>query len=205
MTGFIKRRLINVLKSTLVVLILCGIPLCQWGCETCDEPDKFEILSVDSDNYSANGVMRSNESVKWDEFSIYFEFEVEYYSSQEVDFGSSLMATTCDGPGSKGDVIGLKSIELTALRDYNEDHLENQLVNDIIELANRCSYGFVDDQFYSMDSFLDINATSTRCTAFEVRLTQPPAEDGTYGFRLKLERNNGVVFEHTVQAIRIRT
>jgi len=182
---------------------------CIYG--TCDPvPPHFEIKGLESYNMRFNNsgtnpwvTLQEDESVSWNNFFVRFEFEVNYIANKSLSFGGTLMALSCGEPGEAGDKIGVDTVIVRTVCDYNENYQAGSNINEII-LTNRWVF-FTDyfDEFIPLTDYLSNNSDGVRDNMFELKLTEPPTINTQFSFAVTYKLNNGEVFTHTIQTINL--
>ena len=175
-------------KWTFIVIVLILGPS---ACENCpDTPKYFSIVGLNIFNGKYTSQESSpwreisfNEPVSWNEFSMRVGFEKTYYSQKETSAGASLYAD-CDNKGYLGSKIGVDTLYLVTLSEYNDGFHQNDTLNSIV-LTNGAS----------ITSYIDLNRTHIKNDGFELKLTEPPSNNtGDYRFKLIFLLNDGEIF-----------
>ena len=201
-------------RKILSVVILClfesVIVSCIYG--TCDPvPPHFEIKGITSYNlrYTNSGksnpweTIEENESIVWTNFFTRFGFEVNYIASKHLNFGGALVALSCEEAGGAGDKIGVDTVIVRTLFDYNENYPTGSVINDIV-LINRWTFfydGF--DKFLPLEDYLIENSEGVRYDTFELKLTEAPSTSRTFSFDVTYKLNNGEEFQHKTTPVNL--
>lgn len=181
--------------------------------ETCDPvPEYFEITDLVSTNLKYTGsssdawdYIEDNqpEPVVWDKYFVRFDFEVDYVAAASSDFGNSLMALSCIEPGHMGDKIGVKSIVIRTVNDYNENYPAGSEINPIAGIKYWSNNTGEMNSFFSIDSYITEFAEGVTQRFFELKLTEAPASSNSFAFDIVYTLNNGEAFTHRTNAVNL--
>lgn len=88
--------------------------------------------------------------------------------------GQNLFALSCEESGYAGSKIGVDTIYLVSLQDYNNTYSKNDTLNEIA-LTNYWTSS-VDDfnNFFPLTDYIDENKDNIQRGFFEIKLTEPP-------------------------------
>lgn len=181
---------------------------------SCDPvPSNFKINGIESVNlkYVSGGTysyswetLNDTQAVSWDKFFVRFGFQVSYISAVAGDFGGTLMATSCEQAGDDGDKIGVDTVIIKTVNDYNEKYQAGSVLNDIV-LTHDMSSATVDfDTFMSLQEYLIVNAAGVRFDSFELRLTEAPTNNNSFSVDVTYILNNGEVFQHRTAPVNLK-
>lgn len=149
------------------------------------------------------GSSRRFSYTKWDEYFIWVSFDVDYISSIKSHTSSDLFAS-CVKPGELGDKVGVDTLYVTTLNDYNEEYTAGDTVNNIVEIKEWISS--VDDfqDFYSLSDYILSNEQGVRDEEFKLKLKEPPSKDEQF-FALQITYilNNREVIHCTTAPINL--
>ena len=202
-------------KILLLFLFMIGGPLLsceeeEFGGSCPDVLPHFKILDLESSHIKlieTNAVSENHGNepadTRWNEFTLQFKFQVEYIARIRKSNGSSLYALSCIGPGYEGGKIGVESIQIKTLGDYNSSYPKNAIINPIIS-ANTWIYN--DDGsaiFNDLNTFITDNKDGIRYEVFEIKLNEAPAESTSFSIELELKMNDGEIFSYTTHPISI--
>lgn len=208
---FSPRRLVAMKSKVISVFIFClvgsTILSCIYG--TCDPvPLHFEITGIESENWgylspdsSRFELLEGRDSVHWSNLMTQFIFQANYMALSRQDFGGSLMATSCSKPGEAGDIIGVDTVVVRTVLDYNENHVSGSVVNDIVLAKGRFRSSDTFADFLPLENYLSENAEGVRVITFQLILTESPTTNTPFAFDLTFVMNNGDVFQHRSPAI----
>ncbi|MEP0365823.1 MAG: hypothetical protein ABJN36_10080 [Cyclobacteriaceae bacterium] len=198
-------------KSILLMLFLIGstVMSCIYG--ECDPvPGYFKITGINSVNMRLTSdqdqpidPIREDGMVDWENYLIQYEFSTELIAKTENRFGSTLMATSCNRPGSEGDKIGLDTLYLTAGSDYNAEFKQGDTLNSIVLIQNYI-HTYSLSEFDSISTYITQNKEGVRNDQFILRLAQPPVTTGKYAFLITYILNNGDLFTNTTNPVSLR-
>lgn len=181
------------------------------GCEPV--PSNFKINGLESVNlkFVSGGTysyswesLNDTQAVSWDKFFVRFGFQVSYISAISGDFSGTLMATSCGQAGEDGDKIGVDTVIIKTVNDYNEKYQAGSVLNDIV-LTHDMSSATVDfDTFVSLQEYLLVNAAGVRFDSFELRLTEAPTNNNSFSVDVTYILNNGEVFQHRTAPVNLK-
>lgn len=103
-----------------------------------------------------------------------------------------------------GSTIGIDTIFVLSLTDYNADYIVNDTLNNIL-LANYWSNSFTDfDNFFPLHRYINENSDGIGQDIFEIKISEAPLNDsGEYQFKIILILKNGDIFEQISDKIRL--
>ncbi len=173
-------------------------------------PEYFTIEGIESFNkrFTNSGFnpwepIAENRAIRWDEFFIRFEFEKSYTASFNHGFGSELLALDCPPAGYKGSKIGIDALFVRTVYDYDSIYHAGDTINDIT-LMNNWTFRTSDfNKFYSISEYISENAAGVREDVFEVKLTNPPLNDGLFALEIIYTLQDGASFFHATENIRL--
>lgn len=121
-------------------------------------------------------------------------FDKTYSLKQERSAGASLCAD-CNSKGYAGSKLGLDTLYLVALTDYNDQFHKNDTLNNII-LVNDFAYTLNDlFRYQPVEYYVEENRTGVKREVFGIRISEPPSNpSGDYVFRLIYVLENGETF-----------
>ena len=173
-------------------------------------PLHFEITGVESKNwgylnpdsswFELSGV---DDSVHWNNLMTQFIFQANYMALSKQDFGGGLMATSCSKPGEAGDIIGVDSVIVRTVFDYNENYVSGSVINDMILAKGRFRVSDTFDDFLPLEDYISENSEGVRVITFQLILTERPMTNTPFAFDLTFVLNNGNVFEHRSPSIQL--
>lgn len=207
----LKRESITAGKVALIAFLLFFGPVSCVFFEPCpDIKPYFSIhgLRIENLRYTGQGpnpweAAGDSVPVKWDDYFLRVDFEKRYHSGLESNGGSRLYALSCDENGSSGARVGVDTLYLVTLTDYNETYAQGDTLNSIL-LANEWTYNLDDfSDFYPLELYIEENRISIRRDIFELKLTEPPSTAGEYRFRLVYVLDNGDSFEAASKSVRL--
>jgi hypothetical protein len=199
---------IKIHKMTIAVILLILGPS---ACENCpDTPKYFTIVGLETSNAKFTGegsnpwqILAANEPVSWENYFMRIGFEKTYFSQNENSAGSALKADCLSG-GYLGAKVGVDTLYVVTLSEYNQDFHANDTINSIV-LANDWTYYVEDfDQFYSISDYIDQNRVVIANDVFELKIIEPPSADSAdYQFRLTFILNNGETFTTDTDMVKL--
>ncbi|WP_421897415.1 hypothetical protein [Marinoscillum sp.] len=175
---------------------------CIYG--TCDPvPLHFEITGVESENWEYVNLdsnpfesLELGDSTHWNTFMTQFIFQANYTALSTRDFGASLLATSCSQPGEAGDIIGVDTVVVRTVFDYNENYVSGAVINDIILAKGRFRVSDTFDDFLPLENYLSENSEGVTAITFQLILAESPTTNTPFAFDLTFVLNNGEVFQH---------
>lgn len=189
------------------LLINSSIISCFHG--SCDPaPPHFEITGLEGYNmrFTNTGLnpwepIEKNDTIDWENFFIRFGFHVNYIAESHFEPNGSLMALSCDPAGYAGDKIGVDTLIIRTVYDYNNNFSAGDIINPII-LTNDWTFR-VDDftEFDSIQEYLINNAEGVRDDIFEIKLNEAPISSSQFAIQLTYKLNNGEEFDRTTETI----
>jgi hypothetical protein len=194
-----------IVKICKFIIILLLIMLGPSACENCpDTPAYFSINGLNIYNGKFMGyswkIIGIEEPVPWSTFFMRVEFESTFFSKNESSAGAGIYAD-CFGAGYKGSKIGVDTLYLVTLNNYNEDFHQNDTINTITQ-ANDRTYDA--GGFYSIPDYITQNKVTIAEGEFGLKIVVPPSADiGDYKFRLIFILNNGEIFVAETDKVRI--
>jgi hypothetical protein len=206
MKGAISFKWITVATS---ILLITGPTAC-FLFEDCPKvPPYFQIQDLITYNVTFTGQGRTpwrsvenNESIKYDSFFVRVEFKKTYHSNLNSSRGQYLYALSCSEKGYAGSQIGVDTIYLVTLQDYNAQYSQNDTLNDIV-FANYRTYEVEDfANFFPLENYIEENKDGIRSDQFEIKIEEPPFDTpNDYSFKLIFVLENGDKFEKTTDKI----
>ena len=198
------------LTAATLFFLMVGPAACNYFIEDCPKASPyFEIQRLNTSNLTFTGqryypwrTVKNNESIKYDSFFMRVGFEKTYYSNVNSSCGQYLYALSCKENGYLGSQIGVDTIYLISLHDYNSQYLQNDTLNNII-LTNYWTYEAADfDNFFPLREYIEENKDGIMRDMFEIKIEEPPSDStGDYSFKLIFILQNGEKFEKTTDSI----
>jgi hypothetical protein len=201
MKSFVTKR-IAILSLCLGLLLgpsACDFYNDNMGMGRCpDVAPYFRILEI----HPLNTILRTNsighnyleeisgfyKSVIWTNYYLWINYEREFYS-QHVGFGSSAFALSCISTGELGAKEGLKSLQITALKDYNEQIKAGDSVLPIMHVL------YYDGLLSQIDNIMEAMQRGINGSMAFQLLEGPDESIDEMQFRVRMELDNGQVFE----------
>jgi hypothetical protein len=193
------------------ILLIIGPTACFFIEECPKALPYFEIqgLRISNATFTGQGLnpwrlAENNESIKYDSFFMKVSFERTYYSNLSSSSGQYLYALSCVENGDLGSQVGVDTIYLVTLQDYNSQYSQNDTLNNIVS-TNDWTYR-VDDftNFFSLTNYIEANKDSILRSGFELKITEPPSDvSNAYSFKLIFILQTGDRFETTSDKIEL--
>ncbi|WP_200975532.1 hypothetical protein [Echinicola sp. 20G] len=182
----------------------------MWECP--DILPYFSIKSIESINLQPSQSNNNNleeieegEVVLWERFFIRFAFEADYLAQKATTSpNGSLFALSCAPNGWKGDKIGLDTLYVRTLSDFNENFVAGDTINDLI-LTNyytNTAQGLMD--FTPLVNYIEENHESVKYQVFDMKLSKGPTEEADYAFDLIYVLNDGQFFTHRTDPVHLK-
>lgn len=135
----------------------------------------------------------NDQVIPWNDYAMRVNFKTTFHAARDNEgTGARLLATSCDPDGQKGSTIGVDTLYLISMRDYNDIFHKNDTINPIVEIGTD-SYGYF--SFLSLSEYVMYNREGIKNMQFDIKLNQPPGEDGTYQFKIVYALEDGQVFQ----------
>jgi len=189
-----KKRLIPVL---LVMAMLLGPAACGLF-QSCPEAlpyfaiEGLELTHQRFDEDSYGDDLLPDASTSCAGYGLHTDFESTYHAGlKDFKGGANLYALSCVESGYMGSAIGVDTLYLVTLEDYNEQYAKNDTLNEIIMLNDWSKA----DRFYSLDEYLAMNEESVLMPAFTIKLADGPEVSHAIEFELVYVLTNGEEFK----------
>jgi hypothetical protein len=180
-------------KTFFAILLFLVGPM---ACEQCpDAYDYFSINGIDANNarrspgMSHSNPLGANDYVPWNEFSLVVSFSKIYYSAIERSGGYSLHAD-CIGNGWRGSKIGVDTLYLVTLNDYNDQYHKNDTINGLVLIDKPWSV----NEFYTVEDYVEMNREGIKEDFLSLKISAPPLIFGDFQFRIIYILKNGGTF-----------
>lgn len=165
----------------------------------------FQIAGMDLNHYRFNDdpygdLIVPNAKIPWQEYGLRADFKTSYYGSNESPGGSVLYALSCVEDGYQGTEVGVDTLYIVALEDYNTEYLRNDTLNNIIQVNDY----FSGPTFYSLDEYLIDNRESIMLESLTIKLTEGPTEDTALDFELIYVLSSGEEFKQRSSVVNLR-
>ena len=125
---------------SLVILLIIGPSACGLF-QSCPEAlPFFQIEGIDLDHYRFNedpygDPAVDNAKIPWQEYGLRADFRTTYYAAnKDLPGGSMLYALSCVEEGFQGTEVGIDTLYLVALDNYNDQYLKNDTLNNILQV-----------------------------------------------------------------------
>jgi hypothetical protein len=102
--------------------------------------------------------------------------------------------------GYQGTEVGVDTLYLVALGDYNNEFLSNDTLNSIIQVNDY----FSGPSFYSLEEYLIDNRESIMLESLTIKLTEGPTEDTALDFELIYVLSSGEEFKQRSSVVNLR-
>jgi hypothetical protein len=196
---------------TVAFLILLTIgPSACWNLNDCaDVSPYFTVEGLTLSNFTFTGqqpklwkLVEDNHPIKIDSFFMRVTFEKSFHSKLKSYGGQNLYATTCDENGSHGSQVGIDTIYLVTLQDYNSQYFKNDTLNNIVK-TNYWMY-FEKDfyKFFPLSSYIAQNKNVIVEDGLDIKIAAPPSNlSSGFNFKLIFILQGGDRFEATNKTV----
>ena len=173
----------------------------------------FEVSGLESSNLRLTNevsnpweVVVENDVVDWQKYFIKVSFEKTYHAAVQNNWGSDLMALSCHWDGYEGSKIGVDTMYVVSMNDYNNDYAMNDTVNQMV-LVNIWTFSKADyDEFISISDYIESNKSGISEMMFEVKFTEPPFDTlSDQKFKIVYTLTNGDSFETITEIVRLKS
>ncbi|WP_339793258.1 hypothetical protein [uncultured Imperialibacter sp.] len=201
----------RVTKTVLIIFFMLGacIVSCLTRDGSCESgPPHFRIKGIESTNMrlttSEPNPWRKiigNEQVLWDSFFISFNFQADYIAAIVSDYGQSLMALECAEQGYAGDKIGVDTIFVRTMYDYNDTYAAGDTINQIVLIKDWIFFYDDFEKFVPLSNYIVDNHNGVIDQQFQFKLSEAPGKGDSFSIQLSFILNNGEVFQHTTNPL----
>jgi hypothetical protein len=190
------KRLLIILT---IVLIMIGPTSCFLFYNCDDTLHFFKIEGLEITNYGKNGTLfypiPTNSPTLWDSFYMSVAFQKTFHASCRNSGGSNLFAFECI-QGGRGSLVGLDTIFVVTLNNYNNDFAANDTINNIVLTPSY--FGGLSP----MSEYIQKNKAGISNNDVYLRLNHSPSVDSsTHQFKIIFILKNGEVFEQTNEPV----
>ena len=197
----------NLSIIAVTVALIIGPSACSLF-QSCPEVSPyFSIEGLETDhmkltNSSSIGEpITTGEIVEWDKYILHSYFKKSFYASTKFNFGGSLAyALSCIESGYSGSEVGVESLYLIALKDYNLAYQKNDTLNNIINIRDLNDI----DEVYSLSTYIGENNSGIQYDSFEIVLTEAPEGRVDLEFELVYILTSGEVFKERTTTVSLR-
>jgi len=198
-------------QKSILVFVFCflgsSFGSCFWPCDPV--PEHFEITGIESEfltyHYSSKYQWQTadvSEKVRWNEYFIRLLFDVEYIAQSNSSFGGSAFALSCRERGSGGDLVGVDTLYVRTIDDYNANFKAGSFMNTILLASTDYFRDLYDlDSFLPLSNYLVENNNGIREEFLNLKFDEVPDKEGAYSFEIIFILNNGLEFRHITSPI----
>ena len=202
----------SIRTKVLVFALVVGLPLQMCSPENGDDCNcgpitgrYFDINGMELNNYKTVGtnsvsLMVADEAVQYDDYAgLLVDYSVDYISQSRSKWPSfslipSAYACSCVSDGDRGSKNEkLANLTVITLNDFDDDHLANDTINDLIVVK-----GF----YYEGDQYLEDYLVSDT-----INIQFPGIQllvDKNYKVKVIVELSTGEVYQKVSESIKIR-
>ena len=142
--------------------------------------------------------------VSWNQYYMNVAFQVTYQAGTHRSGSGAAYALDCNVSGDLGSRIGVDTLYVIALADYNANYAAGDTLNDIVTLNTQAYFAQDFDKFYPVSRYVAENRDGIRQQSFKWRLTEPPAaNDASHRFRVVYRLRNGQTFQTDAEPVRL--
>lgn len=207
----------SIRTKVLVFALMIGLPLqmCSPHDDDCNcnpiTGAYFDINGMVVNNYKWVGtnsvsLMVADEVVQYDDYAgLGVEYSVDYIAQRRSKWPSfslvpSAYACSCLSNGYKGSKNEkLSNITVITLNDFDEDHLANDTINDLILVRDY----FSQEDYYLGDYLLN-DTINIQIPVIQLKVDKKPALDENYKVKVVVELSTGEVYQKVSESIKIR-
>ena len=173
----------------------------------------FEIQGLKSTNLKFTNTssnlsvpIEASELVNWKDYFIRTTFDVKYqaFEQERKSGGANLYALSCVPEGHAGSKVGLDTLYIVTLNDYNSNYKANDTINKII-LLNEWTYSLENyNQFKSPAQYIQENNKSVKAKTFEIKFNEKPGDASSeQKFKIIYKLNNGRTFDVITSSVKL--
>lgn len=201
-------------KTTAFILIFMLAPtlLACFYEESCDPVPEFFVVKGfrGSDYVVPTGMdqpfletVGTMQSANWEELRLWVQFDIDFIAARQPDFGATLQALTCLEPGFGGSTVGMDTLFIKTVYDYDEAHPAGSMMNDIVRLDPQLNFAsWANPNLSSVARFLQKVESGVPTNGFELRLAAPPGTSRTdFALRITCRMNDADWFTHTTKPV----
>jgi hypothetical protein len=195
---------LKVLRFILITIFILIGPTACYIFERCPEVNPyFSIDGVDinalqysvSSRFNWKLISQDSGPVWWDDLFFVTVFQTSYYSEVSSSSTTNLYALSCPELGYKGAEIGVDTLYLVTLTDYNAEYLQNDTLNNITLVSEEWRVDNLDG-FYPIADYIKENRNNIQSESFNLRITEPPiSKSSAHQFKVIFVLSNGTIFE----------
>jgi len=187
-------------------LLITALLIVGFSFHNCSDPfdcgdfgevhDFFDIQGLSIFHVDADGGPLDSDSIRYRDygyFTIYYDVEYLAYQ-QERSFDFSLMSQAY---GCSPEIAGLagskeeayESITIITLNDFDENHMANDTINDLI------LSGYSDTEQIELDGFIDGQEGNVESQYLYLSLKKKPSLNQEFQFRIRVDLSTGERYE----------
>ncbi|GEQ84961.1 hypothetical protein ULMS_04690 [Patiriisocius marinistellae] len=194
----------KVISILIIFLIAPLLYMCTQNDDDCNcspiEGSFFDIKGLDLINTktnpdNSNSIISENDVVMFNEYDgMFLNFDVTYLSNhihQSNPFISSAYACSCLWSGHAGSKTEMfESIDVVTLNDFDESHLANQSINDLL----KASY-YASDEGLFIEEFIENDTLNVQGQSLKLSLIRKPVIDSNFKVKVTIKLSNGEIYE----------
>ncbi len=208
----------SIRTKVLVFALVVGLPLQMCSPENGDDCNcgpitgrYFDINGMELNNYKTVGtnsvsLMVADEAVQYDDYAgLLVDYSVDYISQSRSKWPSfSLIpgayACSCVSDGDRGSKNEkLANLTVITLNDFDDDHLANDTINDLIVVKG---FYYEGDQY--LEDYLVSDTINIQFPGIQLLVDKKPALNENYKVKVIVELSTGEVYQKVSESIKIR-
>ena len=183
----------------------------NWQCP--DVLEYFKINGISSQNLVLTDnendrlkTLNENSIILWNKFHLSYRFETEYIAKRKsINTTGGLMAFSCAAPGYNGDKIGIDTLFIKTINNYNEEYTAGDTINEIVKISDWNYYlNLETENLKSISNYIDINTERILSETFDIKIMEAPSTDGEHSFQVIYKLNNGEIFKHQSSPVQLK-
>ncbi len=208
----------SIRTKVLVFALVVGLPLQMCSPENGDDCNcgpitgrYFDINGMELNNYKTVGtnsvsLMVADEAVQYDDYAgLLVDYSVDYISQSRSKWPSfslipSAYACSCVSDGDRGSKNEkLANLTVITLNDFDDDHLANDTINDLIVVKG---FYYEGDQY--LEDYLVSDTINIQFPGIQLLVDKKPALNENYKVKVIVELSTGEVYQKVSESIKIR-
>lgn len=189
-----------------IIFILFYLISVIYSC-TKKETESFQqgylnVHDIDLENYQFIGsdlderiILKEGDTTEWDNYLLHLNFlSTTYYSSQQNSYSGDLYALS--PPPICCDPVGLDTLYIVSLNNYNSIYLSGDTLNDIISIHQRYAESKSDLIPISVHDYISINQEQLfSLEEIDILINDPPSDSiSIQKFKVIFKMNDNRVF-----------
>lgn len=127
----------------------------------------------------------NNEQASWADHLIRVDFQTTYYAGGSHNkAGNSLYALSCSSDGERGSQVGIDTLYVVTMFDYNQNYEANDTINAMVSITDDYYQPADFRYFRSLEEYVSINKEIIRSFFLNIRINQQPLSSGVSQFKI---------------------